>query len=94
MEFKNLETGAHTNSIEGLWYHAKLSCPSFNRLKSYFLGYLRTFIFKKRWKEDDDSFAQFMIATGKLYGGPSLIDPPNPQDFVEDEEALNNSEKY
>ena len=35
-----------------------------------------------------------MIATGKLYGGPSLIDPPNPQDFVEDEEALNNSEKY
>ena len=44
IEFKDAVTDAHTNIIEGLWYHAKLSCPSFNRKKDHFLGYLCTFI--------------------------------------------------
>ena len=34
--FKNPETGAHTNSIEGLWYHAKGACPRHNRAKQHF----------------------------------------------------------
>ena len=38
IEFKNVENGAQTYTMEGLWYHAKLSCPSFNRKKDHFLG--------------------------------------------------------
>ena len=29
--FKNADTGAHTNTIGGLWSHAKIACPAFNK---------------------------------------------------------------
>jgi hypothetical protein len=67
IEFKNSETGVHTNTVEGMWYHAKLSCPSHNRKKDHFLGYLATFILKKKWKAETDSFSLFMKAAAKLY---------------------------
>ena len=51
IEFKDAVTGAHKNIIEGLWYRAKLSCPSFNRKKDHFLGYLCTFILYKNGKK-------------------------------------------
>ena len=86
IEFKDAVTGAHTNTIEELWYHAKLFCPSFNRKKDHFLGYLCTFILKKKWKEEEDSFNLFMQAAASLYSGKRK--PLNPQDFEEDDEVV------
>lgn len=85
IEFKNSITGAHTNTVEGFWYHAKLSCPSFNRDKDHFLGkylivikvlvlvilivivnvkiyvgYLATFMVRKRWGSGSEGFELFM----------------------------------
>lgn len=88
IEFKNSANGAHTNTVEGMWHHAKLSCPSFNRKKSHFLGYLATFMLHKRWKNADDSFALFMKSAAKLY---SNGDAPDPNKFELTGEELNNT---
>ena len=87
MEFKNAVTSAHTNTIEGLWYHGKLSCPSFNRKKDHFLGYLCNFILKKiKKKEEEDSFKLFMQAVASLFAGDRM--PSTPQDYVEEDEVI------
>ena len=79
LEFKNKETGAHTNTVEGMWRHAKLSCPKFNRKKAHFLGYLASFMLRKKWKNCDDSFANFMKAASRLYNQGN---PPTKEDFI------------
>lgn len=77
--------GAHTNSIEGLWRHANLSCPAFNRKKDHFLGYLATFMLRKKWQYEPDSFACFMSTVAKLYGD-GTIKPQNSEEFVTENE--------
>lgn len=83
IEFKNEETGAHTNTIEGLWRLAKLAVPPFNRKKQNFLGYLATFMLKRKWKNEDDSFATFMKAAAILYTQEDFI--LDPKDFELDD---------
>ena len=39
IEFKNPETGAHTNNIEGTWFHLKRSLPRHGTNKSLLAGY-------------------------------------------------------
>lgn len=65
--FKDPETGVHTNTIEGLWRHAKLMCPNFNRKPGHFLGYLAVFMLHRRWNKITDGFAAFMAAACDLY---------------------------
>lgn len=81
LTFKDPESGAHTNQIEGLWKHAKASLPRHNRAKHHFLGYLATFMLRQRWK-DGDGFQKFMLAAAKLYNGS--IETLDPDNFKED----------
>lgn len=72
LEFRNEETGAHTNSIEGLWRHAKRAVPPSNRQEQLFLGYLATFMLRKTFADERDGFSKFfrvaaaMVNTGRL----------------------------
>ena len=84
--FKNAETGAHSNTIEGLWYHAKGSCPRHNRAKQHFLGYLATFILQRKWRDEEDSFAMFMRTAANLYNGDDSYEVLNPGDYIDDNE--------
>ena len=85
LTFKDPESGAHTNTIEGLWFHAKGGCPRSNRQKAHFLGYLATFMLHRKWRNQPDSFSQFMQTAAVLYCGTNECDVLNPGDFVEDE---------
>lgn len=46
--FKDPETGACTNTIEGLWRHAKYYLPQYHREKNQYLGYLAKYLFIKK----------------------------------------------
>lgn len=62
--FKDPFTGAHTNTIESLWRHAKHRIPQYNRRKSYFSGYLAKFIFIRNAKKSGlDPVAEFFKAS-------------------------------
>ena len=92
VEFKNKETGAHTNTIEGLWRHAKLSIPPFNRQKNNFLGYLATFMLRRKWRNDEDAFATFMKAAAIMYTEEkNILDPAN---FEIEKEANEEEKEY
>ena len=86
LTFKDPETGAHTNTVEGLWFHAKGACPRHNRAKQHFLGYLATFMLHRKWKSEPDSFALFMKTAATLYCGINESDALDPNDFAEPEE--------
>lgn len=82
--FKDPETGAHTNSIEGSWAHAKKSIPPSGRRKQFMAGYLSKFLFLKRCRVQNlDPFVEFCRIAGRLY------DPRNwdPQTDLVDETA-------
>ncbi|CAF1031433.1 unnamed protein product [Brachionus calyciflorus] len=50
IEFKNPETGAHTNIIEGTWFHLKRSLPRHGVLA----GYFAEFIWRKKFGDFND----------------------------------------
>lgn len=47
IKFKNPETGAHTNNVEGMWRHAKASMTQYSRKKHFYAGYLAKYMFLK-----------------------------------------------
>ena len=54
-------TGAHTNTVEGMWAHAKRMIPSSGRRKNLFLGYLATFMLRRKLgRNNEDTFIGFM----------------------------------
>lgn len=68
VNFKDPETGAHTNSIEGSWAHAKRSIPCSGRRKHFMPGYLAKFMFLRRCKSQNlDPFKEFCRVAGMLY---------------------------
>lgn len=80
INFKDPETGAHTNSIEGSWAHAKRSIPAGGRRKNFMGGYLAHYMFTKRCNAQKlDRFAEFCRIAGKLY------DPLDPVPEIVDE---------
>ncbi|CAI6360002.1 unnamed protein product [Macrosiphum euphorbiae] len=50
VNYKDPESGQHTNTIEGLWRQAKFSLPQFHRKKQFINGYLAKFMFQKMCK--------------------------------------------
>ncbi|KAF0764844.1 DDE Tnp IS1595 domain-containing protein [Aphis craccivora] len=50
VNYKDPESGQYTNTIEGLWRHAKFSLPQFHRKKQFIVGYLANFMSQKNRK--------------------------------------------
>lgn len=68
INFKDPETGAHTNSIEGSWAHAKRSIPGSGRRKHFMPGYLAKYMFLRRCKAQGlDHFVEFCRIAGAMY---------------------------
>ncbi|CAF4294374.1 unnamed protein product [Didymodactylos carnosus] len=68
IEFVDSDTGAHTNTIESSWRHAKASLPQYRREKSFFGGYLAKYMFMKMCKAARlDPTIEFFKYAGQLY---------------------------
>lgn len=68
VEFKNKETGAHTNHIEAAWGAAKRTIEASGRRKKFYAGYLAKYIFLKECRlKKIDPYEEFFKAAGKLY---------------------------
>lgn len=82
VNFKDPETGAHTNSIEGSWAHAKKSIPPGGRRKHFMPAYLAKFMYLRRCKKQGlDPFKEFCRIGGILY------DATKPSPTIEMEES-------
>ena len=67
--FVNAETGVHTNTVEGLWKHAKKALSETHHKRDWLADYFAVFMLKRRFastEPDVDSFDSFMHATGTL----------------------------
>jgi len=68
INFKNPETiPNYTNTIEGLWRHAKFSLPQYHRKKDFIGGYLAKHLFLKQIKNKNDALIEFFKLAGHLY---------------------------
>lgn len=68
VEFVNEQTGAHTNTIESLWFAAKRSFSNSSRRKYFYGGYLSKFMFEHMCRVNGlDPFTEFLKAAANLY---------------------------
>lgn len=90
VNFKDPETGAHTNRIECIWRHAKESMPTQNRKKSHVPGNLARYIFMKSMRIRKMDFAiGFFNLAGKLYDATKAPHPTlneDEEEFFDDED--------
>ncbi|CAF0994669.1 unnamed protein product [Brachionus calyciflorus] len=68
--FKDPDSGAHTNTIEGTWFHLKRSLPTHGTRKHLLSPYFAEFIWRKKFGEN---FNKFIEHISLLYP-PSKID--------------------
>lgn len=88
MNFKDPETGAHTNSIESTWRATKAIVTSSGRKKSHIPGNLAKYMFYKRCKELGlDRTEEFYRLAGFVYN-PAKNEPPQDEEFSEDEDDI------
>jgi len=67
-EFKNKETGAHTNSIESTWHALKLSLPRSGTQKQLYNSYFEEYVIRKRYLETaEDKFTQYVNLIARVY---------------------------
>ncbi|CAI6357371.1 unnamed protein product [Macrosiphum euphorbiae] len=60
IEFKNPDTGAHTNNVEWMWRLAKASMSQYCRKKRFYAGYLAKYIFLKSCRlQNIDTLTEF-----------------------------------
>jgi len=87
IEFKNPETEAYTNNVEGMWRHTKASLSQYCQKKRFYGGYLAKFMFLKLCKILKlDPLKEFFIYTRKLYNPLGAIEHEyNLDDRVSDE---------
>lgn len=64
--FKDPETGAHTNTIEGLWSQVKRMFHHTNRAPGLFTSYLAEFMYRNIHKNSGDLFQQFLLDIASL----------------------------
>ena len=77
LTFKDPETGAHTNGIEGSWLHAKKSLPKYGVKKSMIDGYLATHLWRRSISHLGlDPFQAFINDIVKVYN-PNDWNVPN-----------------
>lgn len=66
--YKDPETGACTNTIEGEWRHAKASLPGYHRKKEWYPQYLAKYMFRRMCRiKRVDPMETFFYAAGRLY---------------------------
>lgn len=84
--FRDPKSGAHTNGMEGTWAHAKRAMPAFNRNRKFFVGYLASFMLKRKWAEEEDGFECFRKAAAQLYKNKQESEHLDPNVFAGNEE--------
>ena len=92
IEFKNSETGAHTNTIEELKRNFLDRRKTERKTTS---SIIFVFILKKWWKDKNDSFFKFMEPAANSYANSDVILPSNLAEFIEEDvvfQSLNNVE--
>ncbi|CAI6358935.1 unnamed protein product [Macrosiphum euphorbiae] len=88
INFKDPETQQHTNTIEGLWRHAKFSLPQYHRKKDFIGGYLAKHMFLKQIKNKNDALIEFFKLAGHLYNANVPINvEQNSSDTDDNEET-------
>lgn len=66
--FKDPFTGACTNTIEGLWRHAKHRIPHYRRINSDYTGYLAKFMFLSKIRRNGlEPVKEFCKQAGLMY---------------------------
>jgi hypothetical protein len=50
-----------------MWHHVKASLPIANRSKHHLLGYLSTFMLKRKWRNEKDGFDRFMKTAAAMH---------------------------
>ena len=69
--FVDPDTGAHSNSVEGMWQKLKhgVHMPMFRNVREHHLpGYLAMFIWREK-RTNDDLFTTFLADSAKVYSG-------------------------
>lgn len=81
--FKDPETGAHTNTIECSWRHAKETVGNHNSQSEFLAGKLSKYLFLKSCRiKMADPFTEFCNLAGSLYNGTgTTFDSGNRQRF-------------
>jgi len=87
INFKDPETQQHTNTIEGLWRHAKFSLPQYHRKKDFIGGYLAKHMFLKQNKNKNDALIEFFKLAGHLYNANVPINVEQNSSDTDDEET-------
>lgn len=68
LNFVDPTTGAHSNTIESTWRHAKAVLPTYRRHKPFFAGYLAKYLFLKKCRQRGvDPTIAFFNAAGELF---------------------------
>lgn len=68
LHFKDPQTGAHTNTIESTWRHAKASMNKSCTKKSFFSGYLAKYMFLKACRQENvDPTLKFFELASRVY---------------------------
>lgn len=67
LTFKDPETGACTNTIEGLWATVKRFLPGTNRKKDLFCSYLSQFMYMHMYKDVPCMYEQFLKDVAVIY---------------------------
>lgn len=67
VSFKEQETSAHVNSIEGTWSAIKRSFPGPNKCKNSFDCYLFEYVCRRKHSDSGDLFEEFLKCARRVY---------------------------